>query len=77
VTAFFSWLLSFLAGKLPLTSPAFYVNGVSALAVALYVTGLWHLAPNVAANFFAVVVCLNLAFDLLGHWLEQAIKGLD
>lgn len=77
MTALFSWLLSFAVSRLPLTSPAFYVNAISALAVALYVTGLWHLAPNVAANFFAVVVCLNLAFDLLGHWLEQAIKGID
>ncbi len=73
----FTWLVSLAASKLPLTSPAFYVNGVSALAVVLYVTGLWHLAPNVAANFFAVVVCLNLAFDLLGHWIDQSLGGLD
>ena len=77
MNALFAWLLSFAASKLPLTSPAFYVNAISALAVVLYVTGLWHLAPNIAANLFAVVVCLNLAFDLLGHWIEQALKGID
>ncbi len=75
--AFFAWLLSFAASKLPLTSPTFYVNAVSSVAVVLYVTGAWHLAPNVAANFFALVVCVNLAANLLGHWIEQAIGGLD
>lgn len=73
----FSWLLAYFGGKLPLTSPTFWVNSVSAAAFALYATGAWRLAPNNLAHVFGVVILLNLVANLAGHWIEQAIGGVN
>ncbi len=69
--------LAQLALLLPLRSPMFYVNTGSVVAIVLYVTGAWHLAPNVAAGFFAIVVGANLVSNLFGHWTTTTLGGLS
>ena len=76
MAALLTWLWAYLAGKLPLTSPAFYVNAISGAAFCLYLTGAWRLAPNNLAHVFGVVILLNLVANLAGHWVEQAIGRL-